>query len=249
VVLNCSPDIREQIDRNPKLRPNGAPRGSPIRAVVLSSGDVDHIGGLLTLREQGRFDLYAPDQVLEVLGSSLVFNVLDPDCVSRLGLFTGRVHELPGELRLEAFAVAGKLPLYLERASMVMSRTKEFTLGLRLSDAKGKSIAYVPACAGVDDGLREAIGTADALFFDGTLWSDDELITAGVGEKTGRRMGHMPISGPDGSLAALKNLPCGAKFYIHINNTNPLNCETSPEREQVEAAGWRVPSDGMEITL
>jgi pyrroloquinoline quinone biosynthesis protein B len=247
--LNCSPDIREQIDANPKLRPNGAPRGSPIRTVVLTSGDVDHIGGLLTLREQSRFDLYAPAPVLEVLRGNSVFSVLDPACVPRYSLRLGEAQELPGKLRLEAFAVPGKLPLYLESASMAVHSKDGFTLGLRLRDANDRSIAYVPACARVDQSLRKAIAPVDALFFDGTLWADDELIEAGVGEKTGRRMGHMPISGPDGSLAALSDVPCRAKFYIHINNTNPLNCETSPERKQVEAQGWRVPSDGMEISL
>jgi pyrroloquinoline quinone biosynthesis protein B len=249
IILNCSPDIREQIDATAKLRPNGAPRGSPIRTVVLTSGDVDHIGGLLTLREQGRFDLYAPAPVLDVLRGNNVFSVLDPACVTRYSLQQGEAQELPGKLRLESFAVPGKLPLYLEKAPMAAHKKDEFTIGLRLSDANGRSLAYVPACAGTDQGLHEAIAPVDALFFDGTLWTDNELIEAGVGDKTGRRMGHMPISGADGSLAAFKDVNCRAKFYIHINNTNPLNCATSPERRQVEAEGWRVPSDGTEISL
>jgi pyrroloquinoline quinone biosynthesis protein B len=247
VILNCSPDIREQIAATPALRPNGAPRGSPIEAAMLTSGDVDHIGGLLSLREQCRFELHATASVLRVISESPIFNVLDKGCVTMRAL--GEETALPGGLTAAAFRVRGKLPLYMEGDEPVTDSRSDFTLGLRLTDEKGKTIAYVPSCAAVDETLLDAIDGVDALFFDGTLWLDDEMIAAGVGQKTGRRMGHLPISGPDGSLSALQNISCRQKFYVHINNTNPLNCEGSLERKAVEAAGWRVPPDGFEIAL
>jgi pyrroloquinoline quinone biosynthesis protein B len=247
VLLNCSPDIREQIAVNPTLWPDGSPRGSPIKAVMLTSGDVDHIGGLLALRERCRFDLHATASVLQTISENTIFNVLDDGCVAMHAF--DKKSPLPSSLTAEAFQVRGKLPLYMEGNEPVTDVRSEFTLGVRLTDREGKTIAYVPSCAAVDEALLDAINGVDALFFDGTLWSDDEMIAAGVGQKTGRRMGHMPISGPDGSLALLKSIRCRNKFYIHINNTNPLNCKGSPEREAVEAAGWQVPPDGLEIVL
>lgn len=249
VILNCSPDIREQIGATRELHPTGSPRGSPVRAVVLTSGDIDHLGGLLSLREQTPFDLYASGAVLDVLAQNSVFDVLDRQRVSKHPLLPGRGIGLPGGLSLLAFPVPGKLPLYMETGAPPANARSEFTFGLRLSDANGISMAYIPACAAVDDKLRSSIASTDALFFDGTLWTDDELIVAGVGQKTGRRMGHLPISGPDGSIAALKHVPCGQRYFVHINNTNPLNCETSPERQMAEASGWRIPTDGLEILL
>jgi pyrroloquinoline quinone biosynthesis protein B len=247
VILNCSPDIREQIAATPALRPDGSPRGSPIGAVMLTSGDVDHIGGLLSLRERSRYDLHAAASVLKTIRENPIFNVLDDGCVAMHAL--DKKTPLPGSLTAESFQVRGKLPLYMEAKEPVTDERSDFTLGVRLTEKKGKTIAYVPSCAAVDEALIDAIEGVDALFFDGTLWSDDEMIEAGVGQKTGRRMGHVPISGPDGSLASLKSIRCPNKFYVHINNTNPLNCEGSPERKAVEAAGWRVPPDGFEITL
>jgi pyrroloquinoline quinone biosynthesis protein B len=249
VILNCSPDIREQIGATPKLRPKGSPRDSPIRAVVLTNGDIDHIGGLLSLREQTPFALFASRAVLDVLGQNPVFGVLDPAVVSKQPLPAGRKTSLPGGLNLQAFSVPGKLPLYKEVGSAPTEMRTEFTFGLWLSDEKGNSMSYIPSCARVDGKLLADIGSVHALFFDGTLWTDEELIDAGVGRKTGRDMGHIPISGPNGSIAALANVQCGEKFFIHINNTNPLNCETSPERKFAEEAGWRIPADGDEISL
>jgi pyrroloquinoline quinone biosynthesis protein B len=249
VLLNCSPDIREQIGATPSLHPCGNPRGSPIRAVVLSGGDVDHIGGLLSLREQARFDLHAPPPVLEVIAKNSVFNVLDKDLVVKCPLLENQPVKLPGGLKVVAFHVPGKVPLYLEKTSTEANSSEAFTLGLRLSDSNNRSIAYIPSCAGANDRVRSAIAAVDILFLDGTLWTDDELIRTAAGQKTGRQMGHMPIWGRDGSIAAFKGLSCRRRYFVHINNTNPLNCENSPERKLAEAAGWTIPRDGDEISL
>lgn len=246
VLLNCSPDIREQIGATAALHPQGSPRGSPVKAVVLTGGDIDNIGGLLSLREGTRFELYAPAPVLNMIAQNSIFNVLDEVLVPKHSLEEQK-SELPGGLSMTAFRVPGKVPLYLESAASL--ETHGFTWGLRLIDAAGRSVAYVPSCASVDDRVRREIASADALFFDGTLWTDDELISTGTGKKTGRRMGHMPVSGPEGSIRALQDLDCGRRYFVHINNTNPLNREDSPERKAAEAAGWTIPSDGDEISL
>jgi pyrroloquinoline quinone biosynthesis protein B len=249
VILDCSPDIREQIAATPELQPKGSLRSSPIQAVVLTGGEIDQLGGLFSLREQTPFEIYAPAAVLDVIAQNSMFNVLDAGWISKFLLLPEQTAELPGGLTLRAFPVPGKLPLYLQPDATQKSITGEFTVGLCIGDGNGNTIAYIPACAAVDDKLRTAIASTKALFFDGTLWTDDELLTAGVGKKTGRRMGHMPISGPDGSIAALKDVLCGERFFVHINNTNPLNCATSSERRIAENSGWRIPQDGLEISL
>ena len=249
VLVNCSPDIREQITATPPLQPKNAPRGSPIVAIVLTGGEVDQLGGLLSLREKTAFALYAPTSVLELLSENPIFAVLDPDLVSRHELTPGQAVCLPGGLSVWPFAVPGKPPLYEERKNVAGHRPSNFTLGLRLKDTDGKTVVYIPSCASIENELLDMIGMPEVLFFDGTLWTDDEMIAASVGSKTARDMGHMPLSGPDGSLAALKGLRCGRKYLVHVNNTNPLNCPSSQERRLADAAGWAVAWDGMEISL
>jgi pyrroloquinoline quinone biosynthesis protein B len=248
-IVNCSPDIREQIGATPRLQPKTAPRGSPIAAIVLTGGEVDQLGGLLSLRENASFVLYASTSVLELLSRNSIFDVLDRRCVLRHSLIPGQSASLPGGLSVWPFLVPGKPPLYDERKAPQNLGRSDLTLGLKLSDANGKSIVCIPSCASVDDELLDAIGTPDLIFFDATLWTDDEMIKADVGRKTGRDMGHMALSGPEGSLAALAPLSCDRKFLVHVNNTNPLNCPASPERKLAEAAGWTVAWDGMEISL
>ena len=248
VIINCSPDIREQIGATPRLRPKTTPRGSPIVAIVLTGGEVDQLGGLLSLREKTAFSLYASTSVLKLLRENPIFDVLDPLLVSRHDLTPGQVASLPGGLSFSSFFVQGKPPLYEDGKASGQSPIR-YVLGLRVSDAAGKTIVYIPSCASVDDDLRAGIGAPDVLFFDGTLWTDDELIVAGVGKRSGGDMGHMPLAGPHGSLAALKDLRCGRKYLVHLNNTNPLNCPNSPERKLAEASGWSVAFDGREISL
>jgi pyrroloquinoline quinone biosynthesis protein B len=226
VLLNCSPDIREQIGRTGPLQPRGSPRGSPIEAVVLTGAEVDQLGGLLSLREGTPFALLAPEPVFAVLSQNAIFSVLQHSLVSRHCLDFG-----PSA-----------------RVGMT-TKASGHTIGVIVMDGENRSIAYIPSCAEVNDPLRATIASVDALFFDGTVWTDDELIAAGVSEKTGRRMGHLPVSGPDGSLSALADVPCPRKYFVHINNTNPLNCADSSECEAIEREGWSVAWDGLEISL
>jgi pyrroloquinoline quinone biosynthesis protein B len=249
VVFNASPDLRQQIAATPELWPeaDSAVRSSPIKAVVLTNGDVDHVAGLLSLREGFDFALYASTRVQGALAGNSIFNVLAARSVERTVLPLGRVLELPGRLLIEAFAVAGKIALYLEGESQT---DEGDTLGIKVTDLGGSSSAfYIPACARVDAPLATRLRDAALVLFDGTLYTDEEMIAQGLSGKTGRRMGHISMSGPAGSVAAFANLDVKRKVFVHINNSNPVLREDSPERHAVERAGWEVAHDGMEIRL
>jgi pyrroloquinoline quinone biosynthesis protein B len=225
---------------------------------VLTNGDVDALAGLLTLRESWPLALYATPRVLEVIAGNSIFNVLNPEHVTRRAISLGAPVALatkdgrPLGLTIEAFSVPGKVALYLEDGAIEqrLAERSENTVGLMVSaPATGRRFFYIPACAALDGELAARIANAPLLFFDGTLWHDDEMIAAGLGAKTGRRMGHLSVSGPEGSMAALAPLGIGRKVFIHINNTNPILRPDSPERRTVEAAGWEVARDGLEIAL
>jgi pyrroloquinoline quinone biosynthesis protein B len=249
ILLNASPDLRQQILATPALHPRGAPRHSPIGAVVLTNGDVDHVAGLLNLRESQRFALYATSAIQAVLERNPIFNVLDPEFVSRHRLALEQPVELDAGLTIVPFAVPGKVPLYLEDDALEIGAETEDVIGLELQDTAGAQAFFVPGCARLTAALAERLRGAPLLMFDGTLWADDEMIKSRIGVKTGARMGHMSISGPDGTIAAFAALGVRRKVLIHVNNTNPVLLDDSPERAEALAAGWEVAYDGMEITL
>ncbi len=248
-LLNASPDLRQQINQTPELHPRSGLRSTPIRGVVLTGGDVDVIAGLLTLREREPFSVFASRRILDILDANPIFEVLARDVVERRQVGLGEPVELAGGLRVELFAVPGKVPLYLEQGSgMQPVLADETTVAAMISDSVSR-VLFIPGCAAITPDLADRISGADALFFDGTLWRDDEMIAAGIGTKTGHRMGHMSLSGPDGTIAALAPLSIGQRFLLHINNSNPVLLADSPERAEAEAAGWTVCHDGMRITL
>lgn len=250
VVLNASPDIRHQINENPALHPRTGTRHSPICAVVLTNGDVDHVAGLLTLRESTPFTIHASDRVLAVLAANSIFNVLNPDFVSRNEITLGAPFAPAPGLEIEAFAVPGKVALYLEDGDAGNNFGTEDgdTIGLAVRDsASGQEFFYIPGCAAMPDDIAGRLSGATLVLFDGTLFENEEMISRSEGIKTGQRMGHMSMSGPGGVLAAFENLGVGRRIFIHINNTNPVLLDDSPERAAVEAAGWEVAWDGMEI--
>jgi pyrroloquinoline quinone biosynthesis protein B len=244
-VINASPDIRAQLAAAPRLHPTG-PRDTPLRAVLLTNGDIDHVAGLLTLRERQRFDLFATEAILAILAANPVFDALDPELVARRPAPLDAPFQLAPGLQARLFPVPGKVPLYLEAGAVATELEGEQTVGVELR-ANGTRAVYIPGCARVTPALAERLRGAPLLLFDGTLWSDDEMIRLGLGNKTGRRMGHMPISGPDGSMAALAPLGIGRKVYVHLNNTNPAVDPASPEAAEIRAAGWEIARDGMEI--
>lgn len=253
-LLNASPDLRQQIEQTPVLHPNGAIRSSPIASVVLTGGDVDAIAGLLTMRERQAFELYATARVHGVLDANPIFEVLSRDLVRRHTVALGQASPLalpsgePSGLTIELFAVPGKVPLYLEADDAPTIETNDQTVGAAISDGQS-TLFYVPGCAAMTPDLAARLRGAALVLFDGTLWADDEMIVAGLGPKTGARMGHMSVSGPAGTLAAFEDLGVQRRILVHINNSNPILLDDSPERAQVEAAGWEVAFDGMELTL
>jgi pyrroloquinoline quinone biosynthesis protein B len=245
VLLNCSPDIREQISNVKALHPKSAPRHSPISAVVLTNGDIDHIGGLLSLREQHRISVWASERVLHQIDSNPMFAALNRDLVTFKIIPAGKRFSPAAGLEFEAFEVPGKVPLYREsEAGHAVSRDGN-TIGLHVR-GNGKTLSYVPGCGDIDDQLTDDLAETDVLLFDGTLCTDNEMIVSGTGQKTGRRMGHVPVS-ESMSRLALPNAK--ARYFVHMNNTNPLLIEGSTERRAAEAQGWIVSHDGLEITL
>jgi pyrroloquinoline quinone biosynthesis protein B len=259
VLLNASPDLRQQINDTRALHPDlqGGARNSPIKAVVLTNGDVDAIAGLLTLREGQPFTIYGTARVLDVLASNSIFKVLDPKLVKRVRMELNRPFAVEGPsgpvgIEIEAFPVPGKVALYLEDAAAGagLGTREGDTVGLKVTDsATRRYFVFIPGCARLDDALRARLKGASLVFFDGTLYTNDEMIAQGLLNKTGERIGHMNMSGHEGSLEQFAPLDIGRKIYIHINNSNPALRENSRERAAVEAAGWEVSYDGMEIRV
>ena len=247
VLVNASPDLRQQILATPALHPAEGRRHTPVSAVVLTNGDVDHVAGLLTLRERQAFALHASPSLHAMLDADPVFAVLDRGLVTRHVTALDRVSDIAG-LAVTPFAVPGKVPLFLEAGEVEIGRETDMTVGLDIR-AGGRRAVHVPGCAAVTPALIDRIAGADLLLFDGTTFTDDEMPRLGLSPKTAARMGHVAMSGPEGSLARLAGAAVRAKVYVHINNTNPALVTGSPERAAVEAAGWRLAEDGMEITL
>jgi len=247
VLLNATPDLRTQLLATPSLQPRAHRRSSPIAAVILTGAEVDQVAGLLTLRERQAFTVLATGDTLTALEANPIFGVLATGVVNRQVVALDHRFSLPSGLEAELFAVPGKVALYLEGEDPALSAETGANVGVEITCGSHR-LAYVPGAAAVTPALRERLARADVILFDATLFTDDEMIATGTGEKTGRRMGHMPLDGADGTLAALAGLG-GRRILIHINNTNPILIEGSPQRRKVEAAGFEVAEDGMEIVL
>ncbi len=258
LLLNASPDLREQIAAAPELAPGADDglRASPIKAVALTNGDVDHVAGLLNMREAQPFSLYAAGRVLDALGTNPIFTILQTQLVPRIELRMEEAVAIRGAgldlgLAIRAFPVPGKIALYLENANAPNFGTSAGdTLGLEIIEAAtGDSFFYIPGCASIDAPLANRLRGAKLVFFDGTLFHENEMIEQGLLGKTGSRMGHINVSGADGSIAAFEPLGVKRKIYVHINNSNPLLNEFSDEYAAAQAAGWEIGEDGMEVHL
>jgi pyrroloquinoline quinone biosynthesis protein B len=254
-LLNASPEIRSQIESCPALHPRG-PRHSPIAAILLTNGDLDHCLGLLSLRESHPLVIYATDPVrrgftegnvlyrtLQRFPGQITWRVLEPDQETELSGLDG-----PGSgLLVRTIAAPGKPPLHLESSA---PPDPGENIGLVIREHRtGKRLAYFSAAAAVTPVMKAAFDGVDCMFFDGTFWTSDELIALGLGDKRAEQMAHLPVGGPNGSMQTLAGVRAGKRIYIHINNTNPLLRPRSPERKQVEAAGWEIARDGMEVNL
>jgi pyrroloquinoline quinone biosynthesis protein B len=255
VLLNASPEIRAQIESFPALHPR-APRHSPIAAVVLTNGDLDHTLGLLSLRESHPLTLYATQCVRRgFVEGNVLYRTLErfPGQVTWKMLVPGQELPVSGAdneptgLSVEAVAAPGKPPLHLEE--LAASDPGE-NVGVVIHEpATGRRLAYFSAAGGLTAAMRQAIDRADCVFFDGTFWSSDELVTLGLGTRRAEDMAHLPVGGANGSLELLAGARARRRLYIHINNTNPLLRAHSPERVETEARGWEIARDGMEFTL
>jgi len=249
LLLNASPEIRSQIESCPALHPRG-PRDSPIAAVVLTNGDLDHTLGLLSLRESHPLTIYATEPVRRgFTEGNVLYRTLQrfPGQVTWKTLEPRRETAVDGGLTLTAVPAPGKPPVHLE--GLAPPDPGE-NIGLVIADrASGKRLAYFSAAAGVTPAVRKAMDGADCVFFDGTFWSGDELIALGLGTKRASDMAHLPVGGAGGSLDLLDGTRAARRLYIHINNTNPLLRPGSPERAEVEARGWEIARDGMELVL
>ncbi len=213
---------------------------------MLIGGDIDAIAGLLVLRERQPFTVYAPASLLAVLAENDVFNVLDPTVVRRVEIKPMQPVSCGAQLTLTLLPMPGKVPLYRETPGATGPEAGPTYAAL--IEAAGRTVIVAPACADITDAVLRQLRGADVVFFDGTLFTDDEMIAAGLGSKTGTRMGHVPVGGPTGTLARLGDLPA-RRILLHINNTNPILLSDSPQRRQVEAAGFEVAFDGMEVRL
>jgi pyrroloquinoline quinone biosynthesis protein B len=250
-LLNASPDVHAQLTRIPMAEPSGM-RHVPVEGVVLTDAELDHTLGVVLLREGRYLQVYATPAVQSVIehDSSLLpvtrafaevrLQPLALDGSTALGYRDG----CPAGLTVTAFTVPADPPRFATQ------ELPGHTVGLLVrDDATGGVCAFVPGCGGLDPGLLDRLAGAELVLFDGTFWTDDELIGLGIGERTARQMDHLPVSGPDGSLERLAALPGRHKVYTHINNTNPMLVEDSPQRLLVERLGLEVGADGMRFTL
>lgn len=243
-IINASPDIRAQLAATPALHPTGL-REVPLRAVLVTNGDIDHVAGLLTLRESQPFTLLATPAIHAALAENPMMAAVSPAHVPRVPVGMDRPFDLAPGLMATIFAVPGKVPLYLEGKTVDTGLVGETTVGVELSDGTAR-VLYIPGCAALPGWLADRIEGADVLLFDGTLWRDDEMITAGLGAKTGARMGHMAAAD---TIAAMDGLDIGRRLFVHVNNSNPLVDPASPETAEAHAAGWEIARDGLEIVL
>jgi len=253
VLCNCSPDVLRQIEAFDELHPR-APRHSPISAIILTNGDLDHVLGLFSLRESYPLVLYATDGVRRGLFEQ---NAIASTLARFEGHVTHRALPLgtevsiddargePTGIRVTARPVRGKIPVHLEG---IAPSSPDQNVGLWLRDATGKAAAYVSAVSDVAD-VTPHLGGVDVLLLDGTFWSSDELSRPGLSKARAEDMAHLPVGDPGGSLELTARFEVRRRIYTHINNTNPMLVEASPERHAVKAAGWEVANDGMEILL
>ena len=254
-LINAGPDIRQQILAFSALNPKDSPRHTPISSVLLTNAEIDHVAGLLSIRESQPLSLYATQQVRGwIMETNTMFRTVcgPPRCTWQTVQYDGShaligVDGKPSGMRYEAFTVPGRAPAYLLGQ---VSDWSEASIGYKITDERsGRSLVYLPGIKELDNPVMSQLRSCDAFFLDGTCWTDDEMISVGLGQKTSLSMGHIPMKGPDGSLEKLAALQNVRKIYTHLNNTNPVLIEDSDERRAVDAAHWEVAFDGMDFEV
>jgi pyrroloquinoline quinone biosynthesis protein B len=254
-LLGASPDLRAQIEATPELHPRNGLRQSPIAGVVLANADLDHILGLLLLRELQPLRVYATPSVRRILcEDNSVFAMLQriPEQTIWEDIRTGAHFDLRNALGMESGIRCGALSLATHYPAYVSAERKsgfdphEASLSLVVESPSGKRLAFMPAVPQIDHALLREIDTCDAVLFDGTFWSDDELIRVQGSAQTAREMGHTPV---EEVLDKLAEVTRPRKIFLHINNTNPILDEASVQYRQVRGAGWEVAEDGWQFDL
>jgi len=255
-LINASPDICSQIESFSPIHP-GRSRATPIQAIFLTNGDLDHCLGLLSLRENHRLVIYATQSVrrgftegnvlyrtLQRFADQVTWRTLKLGVEETVLCEDGR----PSGLTVKAMPIPGKPPVHLE--GLILTEDPELNVGLRFRQGtNGRVLTYLSAVGRITPSVFEVMEGSDCVMFDGTFWSSDELSTPGFLEKSAEDLAHWPVGGPEGSLAMVSKITTPRRVFIHINNTNPMLREDSLERKIVEAAGWEVAWDGMEIRL
>jgi pyrroloquinoline quinone biosynthesis protein B len=253
--LGASPDLRAQIESTPDLHPRDGVRQSSIAGIVLASADLDHVLGLLLLRELQPLRVYATASVRRILREdNSMFGMLHriPDQAKWIDLDSGKEFSLcdaQGEdsgLCCRAWSLDSHYPPYVSTERQMQLSPGEASLGLFIHSTSNSRFGYMPAVPRIDDGLLQELDACDVLLFDGTFWRDDELIRIQCGGQTARQMGHIPVESALVKLAAVRR---PRKIFIHINNTNPMLDEASPEHRQVRDAGWEIAEDGWQFDL
>jgi pyrroloquinoline quinone biosynthesis protein B len=253
-LLGASPDLRSQIDSSPELHPTSGNRHSPICGVVLASADLDHVLGLLLLRELQPFQVYAAEPVINILrGQNSMFGMLNRvadqvrwNKIRAAEQFSLQSLNAPDAgIDCESVALSSRYPAYVTG----MPESEEATLGLILRSKSGTTLGFFPQLPKLTPELKSLFATLDCLLLDGTFWSDDELIRLQGSGQRAREMGHIPVGGEDGTLRQLSDLTKPRKMYIHINNTNPMLNEAGPEYREVRDSGWELAEDGCHFNL
>ncbi len=257
-LLGASPDLRAQIEASPELQPREGVRQSPIAGAVFVNADLDHVLGLLLLRELQPLHIHATGSIRRILrDDNTMFRMLqrseqqavwtdfNPGTTFSLGNSSG---EAAG-LRCRAISLSPHFPAYVAPERQKDLASGEASLGLFIESPSGKRLAFMPAVPQVDEALLGELDRVDVVLFDGTFWSDDELIRVQGSGQTASQMGHIPVSSGEGSLRRLAGLRQPRKIYLHINNTNPMLNEGGPEYRQVREAGWEIAEDGWQFDL
>jgi pyrroloquinoline quinone biosynthesis protein B len=245
-VLNAGPDLRSQLAAFPALHPKPGTRDVALDTVVLTSAELDHVLGLLVLREALSFRILSTRWVRDaILEHNAAWRLLEP-VWGAVALDAPLYLDRNRALEARFFPVAPKVPGYLRDLAKPHAET---TTGLRITErATGARLAFVPGLASLDSATAAELAAADVRFVDGTFFTGDELRAVKPGASDAAAMGHAPITGADGTLSALAGLP-GRTWYIHMNCTNPVLDAASPERARVRRAGVEIAADGMEIEL
>lgn len=244
-LLNASPDIQAQIEAFPDLHPDDG-RVVRLEAVLLTDAELDHTLGLLLMREGRGLTVHATESVHETLTAGTgVLRTLEAYCpVTWKPVTPGNDVALGDGLSYRAFDVPTQ-----KRMRFPGAGAEGRVVGYRITDlSSGRSMAYLPGVQVLTEEILAELSDCSAVLVDGTCWRDDEMPALGLASKTSREMGHVPIDGPGGSLDLMKSLPIERKIYIHLNNTNPILLEDSPERAHVERAGMEVATDGLELS-